>query len=348
MKTKHLIKMEKRRFSGNHLKKKDLGRLLILIISVCPLLAFSQVVKPDTTRFLIGNKINANIELEILPGSKLEWPVLTDTLSKSIEIISKSKPDTITREGIDKLLVRQLISITSFDTGFLVIPPLTFKVTQPGSQSPQILTSQPVLLEVLNVQVDLKGDIKDIKPLIKAPYTFRDFLPWLLMLLAAGLTGFLIWFYLRKRKQNKPFIKLPAKPQKPPHIIAIEELELLKQEQVWQKGQVKEYYTRLTDILRAYFEARFGVLAAEMTSDEIMNAMKDLLNDAAMTGDLKKLLSLSDMAKFAKAQPIAADNELSLTYARSVIMNTAPAPVTAKEKNNLAGSNTETGTQIKE
>lgn len=114
------------------------------------------------------------------------------------------------------------------------------------------------------------------------------------------------------------------------------------------KGQVKEYYTRLTDILRAYFEARFGVLAAEMTSDEIMNAMKDLLNDAAMIGDLRKILSLSDMAKFAKAQPNAAENELSLTYARSVIINTAPATATTKEKNHLTGSNTETGTQIKE
>lgn len=320
--------------------------LLMALILLLPGMLMAQRVTPDTTRFLIGSKVNVTIELEIKPGTLLEWPVLGDTLSSAIEIISKNKPDTIALEGKEKILVRQLISITSFDTGFQVLPSLTFTIKRPGSNTSEILTSQPVMLEISNVQVDLTTDIKDIKPPLKAPYTLRDFLPWILLAIALGLIGVLGWFYLRNRKRNKPLIKLPVRAAKPPHLVAIEELELLKKEQVWQKGQVKEYYTRLTDILRTYFEARFGIMAAEMTSDEILSAVRDFIQDAGMMNDLRKVLSLSDMAKFAKAQPVAAENELSLSYARSVIVNTAPVPVTGREPNIANGNNPESGSPL--
>jgi len=181
---------------------------------------------------------------------------------------------------------------------------------------------------VKNVQVDAAKDIKDIKPVLQAPYTLRDFLPWLLLAAAIGLLATLVWFYIRNRRKNKPFIKLPARQQKPPHVVALGLLDELRKEQVWQKGQVKEYYTRLTDILREYFEKRFGVNAAEMTSEEILFAMKDHIGEASVLGDLRKLLSLSDLAKFAKMQPIGAENELSMTYAKTIVLNTAAAPST--------------------
>lgn len=337
--------MGKIRFSGRHYSVGLPAGLSMAVSLLFPCLLAAQKVTPDTTKFLIGSKVNVTIELEIKPGTILEWPVLGDTLSASIEIISKSKPDTIPQEGRTDLLIRQTISITSFDTGFQVLPPISFKIRQPGSSVPEVLSSQPVLLEISAVQVDLKADIKDIKPPIKAPYTLRDFLPWLLLAMAVGLIGVLLWFYIRNRRRNIPLIKLPVRTQKPPHLIAIEELELLKKEQIWQKGQVKEYYTRLTDIIRTYFEARFGVLAAEMTSEEIIGAMKDYIQDAGMMSDLRKLLSLSDMAKFAKAQPVGAENELSLTYARSVIINTAPVHNAGMETNLVNGNIPEPGSR---
>jgi len=289
--------------------------------------AKAQKVIPDTTRFLIGSQVNITLELETDQGSVVEWPVLGDTLTHSIEIISKSKPDTVKTENSHTLLIQQKITITSFDTGFIVIPPVTFRVkTKTGAL--QDLMSEPVMLEVKNVQVDTAKDIKDIKPVLQAPYTLRDFLPWLLLAAAIGLLATLVWFYIRNRRKNKPFIKLPARQQKPPHVVALGMLDDLRKEQVWQKGQVKEYYTRLTDILREYFEKRFGVNAAEMTSEEILFAMKDHIGEASVLGDLRKLLSLSDLAKFAKMQPIGAENELSMTYAKTIVLNTAAAPST--------------------
>ncbi len=304
------------------------------IASIIPVIVQAQKVIPDTTKFLIGSQIGLTIEFETEKGAVVEWPVLGDTITRSIEIVAKNPVDTIQAENGNMLLLRQIISITSFDTGFVVMPPLVFRVTSTGNQ-PVELKSQPVLFEVQSLQVDMSKDIKDIKPVITAPYTLRDFLPWILLLVAVGLLGSLLWFFIKNRKRNRPLIKLSSKPAKPAHVIALEMLEELRKEQIWQKGQVKEYYTRLTDILRNYFEKRFGVNAAEMTSEEILFAMKDYLSEYSSMDDLRKVLTRSDLAKFAKGQPIGAENELSLTYARTIIMNTSEAPAVSEVKPGL-------------
>ncbi|KAF0198772.1 MAG: hypothetical protein FD166_1024 [Bacteroidetes bacterium] len=316
--------------NGINLQTRIISGIIFFLAGFTVLLPFvvsAQKVTADTSRFLIGKQVNLTLELETEKGSVVDWPVLGDTLSASIEIISKSKPDTLVTEGSNKLMIRQVITITTFDTGFIVVPPVTFRVKGKNGAFSE-LKSEPLLLEVKNVQVDAAKDIKDIKPVLQAPYTLRDFLPWLLLAAAIGLLATLVWFYIRNRRKNKPFIKLPARQQKPPHVVALGLLDELRKEQVWQKGQVKEYYTRLTDILREYFEKRFGVNAAEMTSEEILFAMKDHIGEASVLGDLRKLLSLSDLAKFAKMQPIGAENELSMTYAKTIVLNTAAAPST--------------------
>lgn len=327
--------MDKRGYISGDWVISGLAFMLSLAAFIIPAAGLAQKVIPDTTKFQIGSQVNVTLELETQQGTVVEWPALGDTITKSLEIVFRKPVDTITTEGKQTLLIRQIITITSFDTGFIVMPPLTFKVTTKGNQ-PVELKSEPVLFEVQNVQVDMAKDIKDIKPVLTAPYTLRDFLPWILLAIAVGLLGTLAWFYIRNRKKNKPLIKLPSRPAKPPHVIALEKLEDLRKEQIWQKGQIKEYYTRLTDILREYFESRFGVNASEMTSDEIMFAMKDHLSEVSSLSDLRKVLTLSDLAKFAKGQPIGAENELNLTYTRTIIMNSSMAPAISDTSQNTA------------
>ena len=299
---------------------------LFILVLLCPFTGAGQKATPDTARFLIGQQINITLELQVKEGTIVNWPAFGDTLTNSLEIISVSAIDTVKQSNQDELLLKQVIRITSFDSGFHVLPPVSFAIKESGSAEFTEVFSEASLLEVMNVAVDLSADIKDIKPVMKAPYTLRDFLPYLLLLLGLGLAGLLLWFYLKNRKKNKPLIRFPSKPDKPAHLVAIEQLEELKREQLWQKGQIKEYYTRLTDILRTYFDARFQVDAREMTSEEILDAMRDQLSDAGRMEDLRKILMLSDMAKFAKGRPLGADNELSHTLAVSVVNSSIPAP----------------------
>lgn len=288
--------------------------------------AEAQKITPDTTAITIGQQIKLTLELNIKKGEQVKWPLLNDTLTKSIEIISKSAIDSIVNAQTGETMYRQQLVVTSFDTGFLVIPPLLFNVKGPGETAAEIRQTEALLISVSGVAVDMQAEIKDLKPVMQAPYTLRDFLPWILLALAIALLALLGWFYYQSRKKKKPLIKLTLRQPKPAHVLALEKLEVLKMKQLWQKGQIKEYYSNLTDILREYFEARFGVNAAEMTSDEIISAMKDHMADAQRLNDLHTILELSDMAKFAKARPLAAENEMSYMLSVAIINSSKPAP----------------------
>ena len=66
---------------------------------------------------------------------------------------------------------------------------------------------------------------------------------------------------------------MKVEPKLPPHQLAMKEIERIKTEKIWQKGQSKEYYTELTDALRTYIKNRFGFNALEMTSSEIIDKL---------------------------------------------------------------------------
>jgi hypothetical protein len=300
---------------------------LVLLLLLSSIIVEAQTIKADSLKFPIGGQVKVTLELPLSGSDKVIWPSIGDTITKSIEVISKSPIDTIIAEGSTNKVLRQSIAITSFDTGFIVFPPITFEVQKNGIT--ENLTTEPLLFEVFKVKIDPAADIKDIKPIIKAPLTFRELLPWIAGLLLLGAIVYGLLYYLKRRKvapveKPQPKIKIPA------WEIALQKLEELKNQQVWQKGDIKEYYTQLTDILREYFEARYNVNAVEMTSSEIIEAMKPHITDEKPMSSLKNVLSLSDMAKFAKAQPGVYENEQSLQYSFEFVRNTIP------QQNNIA------------
>ncbi|MBQ2364953.1 MAG: hypothetical protein II288_05245, partial [Alistipes sp.] len=90
----------------------------------------------------------------------------------------------------------------------------------------------------------------------------------------------------------------------------------------WQNGKIKLYYTELTDILRVYIFGRWGVSAMELTTDEIIAALKDIEMPRESRMDLVEILRSADMVKFAKAIPEAKENEDNFTRAYYFVENT--------------------------
>ena len=85
----------------------------------------------------------------------------------------------------------------------------------------------------------------------------------------------------------------------------------------------KQYYSILTEVLRRYIMRRFDVNAMEMTSTEILDALRR--KDLSSTYDnLKQILVLSDFVKFAKVHPLPDENELSMTNAYIFVNGTKP------------------------
>ncbi len=293
-----------------------------LLISVIPTCTYSQNIKVrvrlDTNIIQLGDLVNMNIEIEKPRGSQVIFPKFTDTLTSDIEIIEKGKLDSILLKD-NKILLKQTLKLTLFDTGMFFIPPLVF-VYHSDNYTDSIL-STPDLFLVLSFPVDSANTIRDIKGIYKVPIGFREIYPFILIFLGMVIISLLIWYIIKKKKQNEPII-FRAKPIDPPDVVALRELDRLKSEKLWQQGKVKEYYSGISDILRVYIEGRFGIAAPEQTSDEILTGIRETVHNNKDYDRLKSVLRLADLVKFAKANPEPDENVEQFENACRFVLNT--------------------------
>lgn len=308
------ITMAFRRYSG--------FMLVYLLISVIPACSYSQSievrVRLDTNIFQLGDLVNMNIEVEKPLGSQVTFPEFADTLTADIEIIEKSKLDSSLLKD-NKVLLKQNLKLTVYDTGLFLIPPIVF-IYHSGNYTDSVL-SPPDLFLVLSFPVDKTNTIRDIKGIYKVPIGFREIYPFILVFLGIIIIILLIWYIIKKKKQNEPII-FRAKPMDPPDVIALRELDRLKAEKLWQQGKVKEYYSGISDILRVYIEGRFNITAPEQTSDEILTNIREAIHNNADYNRLKSLLQLADLVKFAKANPEPDENVEQFENACQFVLNT--------------------------
>jgi hypothetical protein len=283
--------------------------LLILIIAS----SAGQEVKIssafDSTKIFIGDQIKFIVTIDQPSNLKLSLPVFRDTLCKNIEIISGPRIDT-TKGQSGRIKIIQKYLITSFDSGRYQVKPVFAENKNEGGM--KRFYSDYSILEVMRVKIapqDTTAKIFDIIKPYKAPVTFGEILPWLLV---AALLCAIVWAairYLPKLRKSEAETNVFI-PSDPAHIIAFRELERLKSEELWQKGETKKYYTELTEILRQYLENRFRVYSLELTTAETLEALvKTGFRKNGSYNDLKTVLTGADLVKFAKYNPVASENE---------------------------------------
>ena len=145
---------------------------------------------------------------------------------------------------------------------------------------------------------------------------------WLILLVIVA--GAIIFYVIYRKKHGKsPIPMIKIKPERPAHEIAFEDLERIRNEKIWSRGQVKEYHVQLTDTIRTYIDNRYGIDAEQMTTSEILdmfNAAIPIDSDDKMR--LRQMLELADSVKFAKFQPLQGDNDLSLRNAFDFVEHT--------------------------
>jgi hypothetical protein len=187
--------------------------------------------------------------------------------------------------------------------------------------------------------IDSTQGLKDIKAPVDVPLSFMEMLPYIIvgMIVVAAVVGVVYYFKNRPAKPRAEVVY--QQPRRPPHEIALEALERLKQERLWQKGQVKEYHTQLAEVIRTYLEHAYSIKTLEVTSDEILQQYRvhraALVTAPGSSELLRFVLSQADMVKFARFQPLPEDNEKSLHLAVEFINLTLPsltgAPDTLQE-----------------
>jgi hypothetical protein len=306
---------------------------LILLQSLHPALA--QQVKVSSTlekdSIWLGDQIKMILVAEYPAGTKLTFPQLKDSLGNGVEVLSRASADS-SRIGDGIIQMRQIFMVTAFDSGPHPIRPFLFVGST--NNKPDTLRSNPLTLFVKVPNVDLKKGFADIKKPYGAPVTFKEIAPWIMGFILLATIIFLILYAINRRRKNIPLFSLPVKPKLPPHVVALSELDKLKEEQLWQHDKVKDYYTRLTDIIRVYLEERYEVPAMEQTTQEILSDFKgenSQIKGKLFTG-LEKTLDIADLVKFAKYTPLADENHFVLVQAYTLVEETKPVQVETVKK----------------
>ena len=261
--------------------------------------AFAQTATLDSNTILIGQQINFTITNKVT-STKI-WPTYNEFLVEGIEIIKASKIDTT--EGV----ITQEFVITAWDSGSYFIPPIAFSENS---------KTEGLLLNVQTIILAEDAELKDIKQPIEEPIGWSDIWPWLLGILILSLIIFILRKYVFNK--NKPSIIIKPKVIIAADISALKELNALEKAKIWQEGNVKEYHSQLSEIIRRYTENRFQFIALELTTDEILQELKSILSDDQLN-NLSTLLQRADLAKFAKSKPIDTENMESMVLAKGFV-----------------------------
>ena len=168
----------------------------------------------------------------------------------------------------------------------------------------------------------------DLRGQMKYPVTLSEILPWVLgfwflMLLVAGLVS---WILSRKRESDGPVFREPA------HITALRKLDKYRGDKFWAPEKQKQFYSGVTDALREYIVARYGVGAMEMTTAEIFQDLKKTDIPADLYEEMKDLFERVDFVKFAKFIASPEDNATVLPHAVRFVTSTYQTQV--EEENN--------------
>lgn len=283
-------------------------------------------VQPDSIG--IGDRFDYVIEVEKDLVQVVEFPEFQPSEKGEIELVESLPVDTLLRDG-RRLRLRKRYRMAAFDEGRYNLG--AAHVLYADKNIVDTLRSRDsVLLEVSTFRFDsVSHDIYDLKPQKTLPFRFAEvsgYVKWglfaLLVLLAAA---YALHRILARYGKGFGDIFKPAPPL-PPHVVAIKALETLHHQKLWQNNRHKQYYSGLTDILRTYIDGRWGISAMEMTSDEIIGAMRgeELPDKARM--DLTAILRDADLVKFAKAMPDAEQNEADYLKAYYFVEETKLVP----------------------
>ncbi|RKR84949.1 hypothetical protein BDD43_5202 [Mucilaginibacter gracilis] len=310
--------------------------LIALILTAGSFLqARAQAVQVDAhlekSTIPLGDQTTLHLSIRFNAKDSVSFPKLADSIRAKVQIVSVNKPDTsfdkndITIETIDRSY-----TITSFDTGQYVIPQYELKTKTGVFKTPELV------LTISPVAVDTTKGVYDIKQPIAVAYSWQEWLkdnsPKIAFPLLAVLVIAAVIWYLRKRPKKPVFVK-PAEPEKPAHVIALDKLYALREQKLWQQDRIKEYHSQISDVMRHYLEKRYSISANEQTTDEILASLRYMDITEPERAMLKQVLVLSDLVKFAKEKPLAAENEHSINNAIDFVVKTQlkPAPTIIKE-----------------
>jgi len=310
---------------------KKLISLFFILVSIC---AASQQNRVQASVDTLKNKIGAEFKLTLKTNVDTMSTVVFPA-GKSfgpLEVINSYPIDTI-KQGSSYELIKRY-GLTQFDSGKYTIPKLKVLINK------KPFLTQDFSIEVTNVSVDTtKQKMYDIKDIIKVGKNPFNWWPYILIAIAISAVGFLVYWLIKKRQTKKR----PPEIFKTPIEKATSLLNQLEQKKLWQKGEVKAYYSELTDIARNYIEEAIKIPAMESTTSELILALrnasvkKNMQLTPETVENLERVLRQADLVKFAKSKPLEfeiADDRSKIERAIIILNKSLPEEVTEVQLSN--------------
>lgn len=294
-----------------------ISALLLLLCSLQHLIAQKPTINAsiDNSVIMIGDQVTLTLEATYTDNIFIQWPNFTDSIGVW-EVIKANTIDTL----VEEQKIKQDITLTIFDEGNYPIPALVIPYKNKDNNSQGQLRTNAINMMVQSPEIDTAQTIKPIKDIEEVPYVWQEFIPHAMGVGALLLCCLLLAWFVKRRK-NKVAPPPPA-PKLPAGQVALSKLVALEKSKYWQQGKVKLYYSELTEIVREYIEDRYEIQALEMTTDEILQGFKGKNVRSSLLNKLSELLLLSDLVKFAKAQPKIEEHEKQFNYAMEFVRRT--------------------------
>jgi len=272
--------------------------LLTILVSATVFAQQKQVITSiDTTKNKIGAEFKLTLKTDVDTLSKVVFPNLKNF--GALEVILSYPIDTIRKNDRYELIKKY--GLTQFDSGKYMIPSVKILINN------KAFLSDSIKVEVANVQVDtLKQKMYDIKDIVAVKNGIGDWWKYLLgLLLLGGITALGYWYFKKRQKE-----KTEEEIYKTPIEKATNLLNNLEKKELWQNGEVKAYYSELTDIVRTYIEEAIEIPAMESTTSELIEGLKVASRKKKMKlsqetiENLFVVLKQADLVKFAKSKPL--------------------------------------------
>ena len=274
-------------------------RIVYIVFFLISTSLFAQKVTTalDTTRNKIGAEFKLTLKASVDTSARVVFPNLKNI--GALEVIRSYPIDTIRNN--DRYELVKKYGLTQFDSGKYTIPRVPILINKKS------FLSDPLLVEVANVKVDtLQQKMYDIKDIVAAESHWGNWWKYLLAIIILTGVGALVYWYLKKKQQKS----IEEEVYKTPIEKATSLLTILEKKELWQNGEIKEYYSELTDIARNYIEEAIEIPAMESTTSELITALRAASVKKKMTlsqetiENLERVLKQADLVKFAKSKPL--------------------------------------------
>ncbi len=303
-----------------------MATLVMALMAVAVTAAPQIEAKFDRDSVGVGEHIVLSLEVEQDRMQMVAFPNFDDKNTEYLEQVSEPTLDTL-MSNERRVKIRRQYRFRSFEPGRYNMGKVSVLYLD-KNVTDTLYTADSLMFTVGMFRIDsVSQPIFDLKPQRDLPFKFEEVSTYALWV-AIGLLLLIVAAYITLRILAKMGHSVFGmfKPKAPiaPHVAAFAALETLRAEQLWQAGEYKGYYSRLTDILRTYISGRYGVAAMEMTSPEIIAASKELDLPRRCEMELQELLRDADLVKFAKAEFEASENERYFQSAKLFVELTKP------------------------